>query len=129
MSKMIGAHPHVAGGFAQGKREPGVGSRAVARMDQERAKEGRILGVELLKLGFDVPRFKTRRILIDKKTGEVSEAPPAVRTCRKCGCTQDDCSQCVAKTGAPCHWVGEDKCSACFGEDGVELPAALEEKE
>jgi hypothetical protein len=33
--------------------------------------------------------------------------------CRVCGCTDDDCSQCVAKTGEPCHWVESDLCSAC----------------
>lgn len=38
---------------------------------------------------------------------------PAVRTCRVCGCTEADCRQCIAKTGAPCHWVENDLCSAC----------------
>ena len=33
--------------------------------------------------------------------------------CRECGCTDDDCSRCVAKTGAPCWWVERDLCSAC----------------
>lgn len=37
----------------------------------------------------------------------------AEQTCRRCGCTEDDCSQCVAKTGKPCHWVEADLCSAC----------------
>jgi ParB/RepB/Spo0J family partition protein len=44
-----------------------------------------------------------------KKTG-------AVRKCRVCGCTDDDCSQCVEKTGEPCHWVEDDLCSACLEE-------------
>lgn len=35
------------------------------------------------------------------------------RVCRVCQCTDDDCSQCVAKTGTPCHWVEPDLCSAC----------------
>ena len=38
-----------------------------------------------------------------------------VRRCRICGCTEDDCSQCVEKIGEPCHWVKEDLCSACTG--------------
>lgn len=38
---------------------------------------------------------------------------PNVRTCRVCGCTDDDCSQCIAKTGTPCSWVEDDLCSAC----------------
>src|SRR5579885_3188867 len=33
--------------------------------------------------------------------------------CRICGCTDDDCSQCIRITGHPCHWVEEDLCSAC----------------
>ncbi|MEO6610714.1 MAG: hypothetical protein ABIT05_01235 [Chitinophagaceae bacterium] len=44
-----------------------------------------------------------------------SATQPAVkeRTCRVCGCTQDNCQQCIDKTGGPCHWVEEDLCSAC----------------
>ena len=33
--------------------------------------------------------------------------------CRVCGCTDDDCRQCIERTGAPCHWVKHDLCSAC----------------
>lgn len=34
--------------------------------------------------------------------------------CRKCGCTDLDCSGCIERTGAPCHWVEPDLCSACL---------------
>lgn len=37
--------------------------------------------------------------------------------CRECGCTDEDCSRCVAKTGVPCHWVEQDLCSACAPEE------------
>lgn len=43
----------------------------------------------------------------------VIEAPVVVRTCRNCGCTDADCSRCIARTGAPCHWVEANLCSAC----------------
>lgn len=35
--------------------------------------------------------------------------------CRVCGCTEENCTQCVEKTGKPCHWVNTEKtlCSAC----------------
>lgn len=33
--------------------------------------------------------------------------------CRACGCTDEDCRQCIQKTGQPCYWVEEDLCSAC----------------
>ncbi|ULQ45942.1 hypothetical protein JN531_012615 [Flagellatimonas centrodinii] len=38
------------------------------------------------------------------------------RTCRVCGCTNDDCRQCIQRTGEPCHWVNTagDICSACY---------------
>jgi hypothetical protein len=38
------------------------------------------------------------------------------RTCRVCGCTEDNCEQCIEKTGEPCHWVERDLCSACVGD-------------
>lgn len=35
--------------------------------------------------------------------------------CRECGCTDFDCSQCIARTGRPCSWTDESHtlCSAC----------------
>lgn len=33
--------------------------------------------------------------------------------CKKCGCTDDDCSVCVEKTGRACVWTADDLCSAC----------------
>lgn len=33
--------------------------------------------------------------------------------CRGCGCTDDDCSGCIERTGHPCHWVAPGFCSAC----------------
>jgi hypothetical protein len=39
-----------------------------------------------------------------------------VGVCRVCGCTDDDCRQCIEKTGVPCHWVEPDLCSACADE-------------
>jgi hypothetical protein len=40
-----------------------------------------------------------------------------IRTCRICGCTDENCSGCIAKTGMPCHWVDVDLCSACVFPD------------
>jgi hypothetical protein len=37
-----------------------------------------------------------------------------VRKCRICRCTDDDCRQCIEKTGEPCSWVEDDLCSACI---------------
>lgn len=35
------------------------------------------------------------------------------QTCRACGCTDADCSGCIARTGEACHWIARDLCSAC----------------
>jgi PRTRC genetic system protein E len=50
-----------------------------------------------------------------------------VRKCRVCGCTDDNCSQCIEKTGEPCHWVEDDLCSAC--QKGEITPIAETEQE
>lgn len=36
--------------------------------------------------------------------------------CMVCECTDDDCSQCIARTGEPCAWVNSSRtlCSACL---------------
>lgn len=41
------------------------------------------------------------------------ERPHPDIACRVCGCTDKDCSGCIARTGRPCHWVERDLCSAC----------------
>ena len=38
---------------------------------------------------------------------------PVAGTCRACGCTDADCSDCIRLTGAPCSWAEPDLCSAC----------------
>lgn len=35
------------------------------------------------------------------------------RTCRICGCTDDDCTDCVKRIGEPCIWILPDLCSGC----------------
>ena len=41
-----------------------------------------------------------------------------IETCRHCGCTEQDCSQCAEAQGHPCHWIAPRKCSRCFDENG-----------
>ena len=36
--------------------------------------------------------------------------------CRICGCTDDDCRQCIEKTGHPCRWAEPNLCSRCKDE-------------
>lgn len=40
-------------------------------------------------------------------------ATTKIRKCRECGCTDDNCRQCIEKTGRPCYWSEPDLCSAC----------------
>jgi hypothetical protein len=37
----------------------------------------------------------------------------ADRECRICGCTDEDCSDCITRTGRPCSWAEPDLCTAC----------------
>jgi hypothetical protein len=54
-------------------------------------------------------RAQLRRALL----GTAMNAIVAARACRVCGCTDTDCSRCIARTGQPCHWVAPRLCSAC----------------
>lgn len=46
------------------------------------------------------------------------------RSCRACGCTDLNCSACIARTGTACHWVEADLCSAC-AEFGATVPIRI----
>lgn len=48
--------------------------------------------------------------------GDAGEPRDVQQVCRICGCTNDDCRQCIEKTGHPCYWVEPDLCSACKGK-------------
>ena len=41
------------------------------------------------------------------------EEAALIQMCRVCGCTDEDCTQCIKRTGRPCSWVEDDLCSAC----------------
>jgi hypothetical protein len=57
-------------------------------------------------------RLDAARVVNAAVRGAVAAQP----ACRVCKCTDDDCSQCIAKTGSPCRWVEPDLCSACASE-------------
>jgi hypothetical protein len=44
---------------------------------------------------------------------------PQGQQCAVCGCTDDDCTDCVSRTGQPCSWVAINLCSACAPEVGL----------
>lgn len=39
--------------------------------------------------------------------------------CNVCGCTDNDCSQCVEASGHPCFWIDdtEEICSRCYADE------------
>lgn len=55
-------------------------------------------------------KTQTRRV-VKAKTGE----------CLFCGCTDEDCTDCIRKTGSPCYWIDDrhTQCSAC---ENAQLP-------
>lgn len=50
--------------------------------------------------------------LPSESAGRAEKIGPRPR-CRVCGCTDDDCSGCIERTGEPCMWFEPDLCSAC----------------
>lgn len=48
-----------------------------------------------------------------------------IQFCRGCGCHEEDCRQCIKKTGKPCDWVEEDLCSACAAEQNANITKAM----
>lgn len=73
-------------------------------------------------LGQKLPEVGVIPEIFEKEYGEAKPAPfrPVLRQCRKCGCTDEDCRQCIAKTGEPCSWVEADLCSACYVQPVLE---------
>ncbi len=69
---------------------------------------------------FEIPDSVVLRGLMSKEQKMSSAIANAIasttRRCRICGCTDDDCRQCIEKTGEPCYWVEPDLCSACAVE-------------
>lgn len=73
---------------------------------------------------FEVPEEATRWTR-DGVYGVVDDdtESPEYGVCRVCGCTDDDCEQCIEKTGEPCHWLDDTHtlCSACAPAAAVEI--------
>ncbi len=64
--------------------------------------------VEKMKVTSSDELLKNNFLLEEKTPVDINN-----RKCRECGCTQNDCSQCIDKTGNPCFWIEPDLCSAC----------------
>lgn len=61
--------------------------------------------IDDLRLGQALQRERRTILYVGVRTTE--------RCCSECWCTELDCRQCIARTGAPCVWVEPYLCSAC----------------
>jgi hypothetical protein len=104
----------------------GVGRRIIyrdtmGRWDELKHDGKRFTGFAVLSLeehralGIESDAIKTDGA---KRRRRIRPTAQRVRRCRVCGCTDNDCSQCIARTGRPCSWVGADLCSACVAVGG-----------
>jgi hypothetical protein len=59
--------------------------------------------------------FMHMEVITTDGSGKVSRKATTYGRCQKCGCTDFDCSGCIAKTGQPCSWTDDSHtlCSAC----------------
>jgi activating signal cointegrator 1 len=46
--------------------------------------------------------------------GSLNLWEPKIQVCVKCGCTENNCRQCIEKSGSPCHWAAPFLCSSCL---------------
>lgn len=61
------------------------------------------------------PKRTRARRMMARKAKAAAQIRHSTR-CRHCGCTNEDCSQCIEAQGAPCHWVALNVCSRCQDE-------------
>lgn len=84
----------------------------------------------------EIPEVILKKMLLSDldKDAEILKAEKEIeeikkeRTCRVCGCKDNDCRQCIKKTGQPCTWVENDLCSACYLPPPEEIMKSIEEK-
>jgi ParB/RepB/Spo0J family partition protein len=55
-----------------------------------------------------------KKVAVVKEAGKILAEKLAPQTaCRQCGCTQNNCRQCIEVSGQPCSWVEPALCSSC----------------
>lgn len=99
-------------GRGQGKRDA-IGRHQTVdgvRKDCEKNNAAVALGWRILRF----PATDKRDALDWVSVVHQALTPPG--ECLVCGCTEDDCSACVERTGEPCTWVQPGLCSACLAQ-------------
>lgn len=81
----------------------GIDYAEILREEKERAKEAK-------KAATGAGAAKGAK---SRKKHSIAGGTPG--TCRVCGCTEEDCSQCVDETGESCDWATDDQdlCTRC----------------
>jgi ParB/RepB/Spo0J family partition protein len=79
----------------------------------------------LMEAAGDYCQMKSRAVRIAARIEGAVQDELAKRTCRVCGCTEDNCQGCIERTGAPCTWIEADLCSACV-QPGAETQKGFE---
>lgn len=67
-------------------------------------------------LGIDQGRLEAAALAEFPEPAKKKDVVAVAGKCRKCGCTDGDCRQCIKKTGRACTWVKPNLCSACVGQ-------------
>lgn len=89
-------------------------------MDRDNATSSwKLIGDALQSLGILADDSLIRELRVGQARQNVRRTiiyvgePASTRCCSECWCTELDCRQCIARTGAPCVWVEPYLCSAC----------------
>lgn len=51
------------------------------------------------------------------------------QACRVCGCTNEDCTECVDILGEPCDWADVDLCTRCADDDCGDVTCSCHDDE
>lgn len=110
-------------GFFEAIRQPfeKVAGLLVSKEDFEKSVES-AAKAEPAKPEAPAAKKEETKAAPSKRGGRKAETKSS-RKCRVCGCTEDDCSQCIEASGEPCTWVEYDLCSRCKNEQQQNAPA------
>lgn len=90
-------------------------TRVKAELPDSLRRSGHNVFIRLLAAGA-LRQVVMGRLQLIHEVRERGSALQRKASCRVCGCTEDDCGQCVEETGEACHWVEPYLCSRCAAD-------------
>ena len=60
-----------------------------------------------------MPTYCNCKQCVERRNAKKDPLIDKDRKCRVCGCTDDNCLECIKAQGHPCWWVEDDLCSRC----------------